>query len=270
MKVRMGLYEKAMPESFSFIEKLTLTKRVGFDYMEISIDETEKKLARIYDSVLSDEIAAAVRGTGVPIKTMCLSGHRKYPLGGEDPRSLEIMEKAIEFAGKLGIRIIQLAGYDVYYEKSDENTVSRFAENLKKSVELAAAAGVMLGFETMETPFMNTVEKAMKYVRLIDSPYLTVYPDLGNVRNATEDYIGDIKSGKGSICAAHLKETKPGVFRDLEYGQGRVDFDGCIKELLGQGVGMYTCEFWYDGKTDPEEYVRRNKAYVDKIFARYR
>lgn len=31
-----------------------------------------------------------------------------------------------------------------------------------------------LGFETMETPFMDTVEKAMHYVKLVDSPYLGV------------------------------------------------------------------------------------------------
>ena len=51
---------------------------------------------------------------------MCLSGHRKYPLGSHDKeiqkKSLEIMKKAIDFAADLGIRIIQLAGYDVYYE----------------------------------------------------------------------------------------------------------------------------------------------------------
>ncbi len=46
---------------------------------------------------------------------MCLSGHRKYPLGSHDKeiqkKSLEIMKKAIDFAADLGVRIIQLAGY---------------------------------------------------------------------------------------------------------------------------------------------------------------
>ena len=43
---------------------------------------------------------------GLPIKTMCLSGHRKYPLGSRDEsvraRGLEIMEKAIQLACDLG------------------------------------------------------------------------------------------------------------------------------------------------------------------------
>lgn len=99
----------------------------------------------------------------VKIQSMCLSGHRKYPLGSKDEttikRSLEIMEKAIIFAQDLGVRVIQLAGYDVYYDKSDSETVANFEKNLKIAVEMASQKGVVLAFETMETPFMNTVEK---------------------------------------------------------------------------------------------------------------
>ena len=71
----------------------------------------------------------------------------------------------------------------------------------------------MLGIETMENDFVNTVEKAMVYVNGINSPYLKVYPDTGNISNGISDVAADILAGKGHICAAHLKETKPGVFR---------------------------------------------------------
>ena len=95
------------------------------------------------------------------------------------------MEKAIELADDLGIRIIQLAGYDVYYEDGDQQTKEYFIENLQKAVDMASKNGILLGFETMETPFMNTVEKAMEYVDIIQSPYLQVYPDTGNLKNAS-------------------------------------------------------------------------------------
>ena len=49
------------------------------------------------------------------------SGHRRYPMGSNDPvleeKSLELMKKCIELAQDLGVRTIQLAGYDVYYEE---------------------------------------------------------------------------------------------------------------------------------------------------------
>ena len=163
----LGLYEKAMPETFSIAEKLAFAKELGFDYMEISIDETDKKQARIFQLELKEEIINAVKTAEFPIKTMCLSGHRKYPLGHKDPEvqkhSLEIMQAAIDFSLDVGIRIIQLAGYDVYYEESDEETRRNFEINLRKCVDMAAKAGVMMGFETMETDFMNSAAKAMKY-----------------------------------------------------------------------------------------------------------
>ena len=34
----------------------------------------------------------------------------------------------------------------------------------------------------------------------------------------------------------HLKETVEDVFRDMEYGQGRVDFKTCIFQFAAMGV----------------------------------
>ena len=188
-KYTLGLYEKAMPGNLTWKEKLICAKEAEFDFVEISIDETEEKLARLNMSKAERlHLVELMYETGMPIRTMCLSGHRKYPLGSSDAavckRGMEIMEKAIELADDLGIRVIQLAGYDVYYEESTDETKKRFEENLKKAVMMAASLGIMMGFETMETEFMNTVEKAMKYVNMVDSPYLNVYPDCGNITNA--------------------------------------------------------------------------------------
>lgn len=148
---------------------------------------------------------------------MCLSGHRKYPFGAHNAavraRSLEIMKKAVDFAAEVGVSVIQLAGYDVYYEPGDTQTRAWFAESLQKAVGLAAAAGVVLAFETMETPFMDTVAKSMEYVRMINSPWLGVYPDIGNLQNAAVLYghsiTEDLALGTGHIFAMHLKETRP-------------------------------------------------------------
>ena len=74
-------------------------------------------------------------------------------------------------------------------------------------MELAAAGGVTLGFETMETEFMNTVGKAMEHVKRVDSPYLGVYPDIGNITNAAKTYgtdvLADLECGHGHLVAMH-------------------------------------------------------------------
>jgi predicted hexulose-6-phosphate isomerase len=208
----------------------------------------------------------------VPIKSICLSGHRKYPLGSHEEntqrRSLEIMQKAVTFASKLGIPIIQLAGYDVYYEESGENTKDNFSRNLEKAVEMAAAEGILLGFETMETPFLDTVEKAMFWVDKVNSPYLLVYPDVGNLTNAAKIYKTneekDLMKGAGHIVAVHLKETKPGVYREIPYGEGHVDFDKMCKSSLDLGVRMFVGEFWYTGEKNWQEIIKSNNVFLRK------
>ena len=252
----LGLYEKSMPSSLTWREKLQTAKQSGYDFLEISIDETDEKLARL--DMTQEERAglqSIMNGIGMPIRTMCLSGHRRYPLGSNDPdissRGMEIMEKAIALAEDIGIRIIQLAGYDVYYEESSSQTTERFVENLKTATEMAARAGVVLGFETMETEFMNTVEKAMHYVSLVNSSYLNVYPDIGNITNAALEYgtdvLRDLETGNGHLVAMHLKETLPGKFREIPYGTGHVDFEAAINKAWELGVRKYVTEFWYTG-----------------------
>jgi len=264
MKSQIGIYEKALPKELSWKEKFTFTKTVGYDYIEISIDETDDKLARLdWSDEEINNLLMLSKEYQMPIKSMCLSGHRKYPLGSHDQktrnRSLEIMEKACIFADKLGIRTIQLAGYDVYYEDSDEETKKFFLENLKESVAIAAKYGILLGFETMETEFMNTVEKAMHYVHLVNSPYLNVYPDLGNLKNASVLYgtnvLDDIQKGQGHLIAMHLKETVPNVYREVPYGTGHVNFKEGIQTAYQLGVRRFVTEFWYKGSPNWREDV---------------
>lgn len=261
-KYAIGLYEKAMPPSLSWREKLAFAKEAGYDFVEISIDEKDEKLARL-DWTADERLALVqtMKEVGLPIRSMCLSGHRKYPFGSADPavreRSMQIMEKAIQLADDLGIRIIQLAGYDVYYEESTPDSVRLFKENLAKATEMAAAKGVVLAFETMETEFMNTTAKSMEYVNLINSPWLGVYPDSGNLTNAAVSYgsdvLEDLETGRGHIFALHLKETVPGKFREIPFLTGHVDFGAVIAKAWDLGIRRFVTEMWDVGKAEWKE-----------------
>ena len=84
---------------------------------------------------------------------------------------MEIMEKAIILAYELGIRIVQLAGYDELENlESSSRSVAHFSENLEKSVAFASKYGVTLAIENMGVPFMDSVRKVMQHVERINSP----------------------------------------------------------------------------------------------------
>ena len=268
---KIGLYEKAMPKDIGWKEKFQVAKSAGYDYIEISIDETDEKLARVdwSDAQIWDVVSVAY-GESMSFGSICLSGQRRYALGDKDEtKSLEILEKAIRFARIAGIPVIQMAGYDTYYAQSTEETEKRFRKNLALGTAVAAKEGIILAFETMETPFMDTMEKAMRRILPIASPYLGVYPDIGNLNNAAllykSDILADMEKGKGHIVAAHIKETMPGKYREVPFGTGVVDFERILKKLWQLGVRRYVTELWYTGNDDWKQAVNGASSFARKI-----
>jgi L-ribulose-5-phosphate 3-epimerase/hexulose-6-phosphate isomerase len=134
---------------------------------------------------------------------------------------------------------------------------------------MAAEEGVMLAFETMETAFIDTVEKALYWVRRFPSPYLQIYPDTGNLTNAALIYKtgadADIEKGAGHIAALHLKESKPGIYREVPYGEGHVDFALLAGTALRLGVRLFVGEFWYTGGGAWRADLAGNNIFLRKV-----
>ena len=278
--ISLGIYEKALPHDLTWKERLSLVKELGFNFLELSIDESDERLARLdWSENEIKEVRDAIWKTQTPIYTLMLSGHRRYPFGSKDPKvrekALEMMAKAIRLAGLLGIRNIQLAGYDVFYEEKTVLSRELFMENLQKAVEMAAAQQVTLAIETMDDVFINSLSK-VKYIKSqIKSPWLQTYPDLGNVSAWPENDIAEeLEKDIDNIVAVHLKDTQkvtdtfPGKFKNVPFGDGCVDFKGCLKTKQRLNYnGTYTIEMWSQESDDPVGEVKKAKQFFDSIFA---
>jgi L-ribulose-5-phosphate 3-epimerase len=271
----LGIYEKALPRELDWRERLAAAREAGFDFVEISIDETDERLARLdWSTAQRHELWRAMRDEGVPLPSMCLSAHRRCPFGSADAalrtQADEVMRKAIDLAAELGIRVIQLAGYDVYYEPSDAGTRARYLEGMARALELAARGQVMLAVEIMDTSFMNSIGKVLALkAQLPPSPWFGVYPDLGNLSAWGNDVEAELAAGAGQIVGVHVKETRPvgpgfaGAFRDVPFGQGGVDFVRCFAALHRQGyAGPFLIEMWTEKAEDPLREIRQARAWV--------
>lgn len=256
-KYEIGLYEKAIRNSLTWKEKLQCAKDCGYDYLEICIDATEDRIKRIYmNNEEKKKLMNEMFEVGIRIGSMSVSALTKYALGDPDEiirnRSMEIIEKSIELASDLGIRTVMIPGYDIYYGESTLETKRYFLKNIRRIAEMAETEGILIGFETMENDFMDTVGKAIKYVSLVDSPYLKIYPDAGNLTNAAvtyrHDVCEDLELGKGKLIALHLKETAPGVFREVPFLTGHVQFEKVIDTAWDLGVRRYVTELWDVGQ----------------------
>lgn len=272
-RVPIGIYEKALPGARDWYERLACAARAGYDFVEISIDESEERLGRLgWPATERRKLRRAIEDTGIPIKTMCLSGHRKYPLGSADPgvrkRALEIFREAIYFAADIGLRIVQVMGYDVFYEPSTTESKKRFLEGLVIGCKWAGEAGVLLGLENVDHETVNSIEKALWYIRQIDSPWFQLYPDMGNLAAAGYNASEELRKGVGRILAIHVKDALPGIVRGVEFGSGIVPFDSVFQTLEEIHFwGPLTIEMWADRNPtgDAFQAIVNARQFVDEF-----
>ncbi|WP_392561939.1 L-ribulose-5-phosphate 3-epimerase [Orbus sturtevantii] len=253
---RIGIYEKALPDGLSWQDKLREASELKFDFIEISIDESEQRRARLdWSDEEIYELRRLCEKSQMPLHSMCLSAHRKYPFGSSDltirKQAEVIMDRAITLAYKLGVRVIQLAGYDVYYETANLDTHKRFIQGMQWSAKQAEKAGVMLAVEIMDTEYLNALSKFEILKREVNSPYFMAYPDVGNITGWNYDICTELMLSRDHIVQIHLKDTfkvkdnYPGQFRDLVIGEGEVDFFAIFQTLKKiEYTAPFVIEMW--------------------------
>ncbi|TDO22150.1 L-ribulose-5-phosphate 3-epimerase [Mycoplasma testudineum] len=248
---KVGIYEKAINNKFSIEQKIDIAKSAGYDFIEFSIDESDERFKRLdWDYEKLTSVKKILLDKNFEFNSMTLSTHRKYPFGSNDKKIRDkakyIIENAIRVAKVLGIKIIQLATYDIYYENPHPDSLKYFLQGIKYASELAKKESIILAFETMDTHFGSTVTRCLNIIKSVNNPpFLYVYPDLGNLNQFSNDVETEIKYGANHIVAYHVKDTKPGIFRDIEFGQGTVDFVKSFKIIQEtKFTGPFLIEMW--------------------------
>jgi L-ribulose-5-phosphate 3-epimerase/hexulose-6-phosphate isomerase len=103
----------------------------------------------------------------------------------------------------------------------------------------------MLTIEIMDTYLCGTISRAMEFIRKVNSPNLKVYPDLGNLTQWSDNPAQELINGFDYIEAIHLKDTKPGIFKCVPFGDGTVNFPHLFETLTTLHYsGPFLVEMW--------------------------
>lgn len=254
---RFGIYEKALPP-VEWPQLLDDARKAGYDFVEMSIDESGERLARLeWGTPERRRLASSCESSGVPIYSICLSAHRRYGLGSADPavrrRADRMLDAASGLAADLGIRLIQIAGYHAYYETFDPLARMRYVAGLRAGLTRAAQRGVMLAIENIDTVDMASAEDALSLVDEVASPWFQIYPDVGNFAVHGLDVADNVAKVAPRAVGMHLKDARPGQPRRVAFGQGAVPW-GHVFGTLGRSdyLGPFTIEMWND---DPDTAV---------------
>ena len=275
LAVPIGIYEKALPAELSWEGRLDMASSAGYNFVEMSIDESDERISRLtWAASERAELRTAINNTGIPILTMGVSGHRKFPLGSSSKaardRAVDMLYQAIDLASDIGVKIIQVMGYDVFYETSNDETQRRYLDGLKFGAKRAGTAGVMLGVENVDVEFSESIEMAMQIVHAVGSPWLNIYPDMGNLAAAGYDPISQLRLGEGHIVALHVKDATPGNYRGVVFEKGDVPFRSVFQAISDIGFfGPLVVEMWEQLQTDGDSFDQAVQArkMVDQLIS---
>jgi L-ribulose-5-phosphate 3-epimerase len=266
-QITLGIYEKAFPSVISWPERLGAAAAAGYDFVEISIDETEARLSRLdWNEQQRAELRRVVADTGIPLISLCLSAQRRFPMGSASPeirqKSLDIVHKAIHLAHDLGVRMVLVPGYDVFYEPSTPASQDRFLTGLHQAVHWASRAGVLLGLENSDVS-VTSITQALAFVHQLNSPWLQVYGDIGNLNALGLDVVAELEAGAGHLAGIHVKDTTAGEFRHIPLGQGTVPFVAAFRTLWKIGFsGPIMLEMWGDEAADALQTVTASRQWL--------
>ena len=278
--VCLGIYEKALRSgplavSGSRVDAeawrvfLDQVPRAGFSFLDLSIDESPEREARLdWDAGQCRTVRRAAEAAGTFIGGICLSLHRRIGPGSADPdvrrRAREVMARGLQVCHDLGVPVIQLAGYYCYYEDPNPDAERWYAQLLADAVPTAARLGVVMGIENVDGDDVTSLTKAMEFVDAVDSPYLQLYPDLGNIAEQGLDPGVELAAGEGHMVAMHAKDVRPGEPRRVEMGTGVVDWGRSFALLAAQGwSGRLMIEMWNDDAPDSLSRCAAARAFIE-------
>ncbi|BCQ02418.1 L-ribulose-5-phosphate 3-epimerase [Cutibacterium avidum] len=273
--VTLGIYEKALvgnplETADDWRRFLIQVPESGFGFVDLSIDETEERTARLeWDQNQRRMVRHCIEETETTIGGICLSVHRRIGPGSADPtvrqRAREVMAEGLQLCHDLGVPVLQVAGYYCYYEQMNDQSEQWYTDLLIDAVPMAARLGVVMGIENVDGTDVTSIRKAMEFVKLAHSPYLQVYPDIGNIAEQQLDATIELEAGRGHMVAIHVKDVRPGEPRRVPMGEGTVDWDDAFAILAKQGWrGRMMIEMWNDDAPDSSDRSVSAREFIEE------
>lgn len=276
--VAIGIYEKALvgnelADADDWRRFLAQVPDSGFAFVDLSVDESAERAARLgWTPVQRRTVRRAAEDVGTSIGGICLSLHRRIGPGSSDPavraKARQVMAEGLRLCHDLHVGVLQVAGYYCYYETMNDHAEQWYTDMLLDALPLAARLGVVMGIENVDGTDVTSVRKAMQFVDEADSPYLQVYPDLGNIAEQGLDPRVELEAGRGHMIALHVKDVRPGEPRRVPMGQGCVDWDESFAVLASQGWGgRVMVEMWNDDAPDSNQRSASARRFIEERLA---
>ncbi|MCA9027414.1 MAG: sugar phosphate isomerase/epimerase [Planctomycetaceae bacterium] len=170
----------------AMVAKLEQYKQLGFDGIEGGSPEIKDVPA----------LRRAVEETGVPVHGVVDGVHWNERLSSPDPKVRDIGREALEQAIRDshaigGSTVLLVPGKVTGPDETHDDVWQRSIVEIRKVLPLSSRLGIRVLIENVWNGFCENPDEMRDYIDEIDSPWVGVYFDIGNVRKfgPSEDWI---------------------------------------------------------------------------------
>lgn len=209
MKKSIG--DNMIPKGWTFEQGLELTKKAGFDGIELWLGDTPWFQMTTTDAeVLA--LRRQVENAGLVVSNVSTGLHWRYPISARDPKvreeGIRIVERQLETSKLLGTDAILVVAGLVTEEVPYNEVYFRCLDAMQALAPKAEKAGVKIGCENCnsEQRFLITPREFWTFLNDVNSPFVGIHLDVGNI-HATGFAEQWIEIHGPRITRIHLKDV---------------------------------------------------------------
>lgn len=181
-----GINQWCYPEGTPLEKVFEFSRDAGFDAVELNLNSAGG-VGLTVDTTASEAetILQLASAYNLQLRSISTSLLWQTPLSsaseGVREQGRQVIEKQIELAAFMGMNTVLVVPGTVTNDTSYENCYNRSQEELKKVIPLAEEKGVHIGIENVWNKFLLSPLEMAKYIDELNSDYVGVYFDVGNV-----------------------------------------------------------------------------------------
>jgi hexulose-6-phosphate isomerase len=174
----------AFPESTEIRQAMSLAKQIGFDGIELALNETGE-LALDWGVSQVSELRRYADRVGIEITSLAIAIGWQYPVVTRDEemaaRAKEVVRKGLHFAGALEIDAVLTVPCTVSDDLPYDEAYARGVEIYKELGKMGEAYGVCACVENVWNKFLLSPLEFARFLDDVGHKFVGAYFDVGNV-----------------------------------------------------------------------------------------
>ncbi|MCM3717723.1 sugar phosphate isomerase/epimerase family protein [Fictibacillus phosphorivorans] len=181
-----GINQWCYPAETSLVDVFSYSKEAGFDAVELNLyDKDGIGLTMETSSREAERVLSLAERHALKLRSLSTALLWEAPLSSNDEsvreRGRDIVKNQIDLANLMGMDTVLVVPGLVDEKVSYEDCYRNSQEEVKRLAEYAETKGVHIGIENVWNKFLLSPLEMKKYVEEVESDFVGVYFDVGNV-----------------------------------------------------------------------------------------